>query len=157
MKIRPVTFSCEATVELLPEEIVSQILEPANWKTFTGYGLIPGIRSATFEIRTPELIGTRVRVVNTDRSCHVEELVAYQPGQSLVWEMKEFSPPLSYLATKLLERWVFHSRQRSTHVVRSFELIPRSWLAKPVLWLISWFLCSAVRRHLHTMHHPQVV
>jgi hypothetical protein len=72
-----------------PGEIASQILDLANWTSFTGYGVLPGITSAEFEVRTPDVVGTRIRVTNTDRSSHVEEIVEWRPDRRVRLDMKE--------------------------------------------------------------------
>jgi hypothetical protein len=59
------TFSCTEILPLAPEEIAGQILDLANWPGFTGYGPLPGIKAATFEARTPAVVGTCIRVTNT--------------------------------------------------------------------------------------------
>lgn len=146
----PILFSCEATLTLPPEEIAAQILDVANWTTFTGYAFLPGIRTAQFEVRTPEIVGSRIRVTSTDGSSHVEEIVEWSPGR-LRLEMKEFSPPLCRLATKFDEAWEFEPGGPSTRVVRNFALHPTSAFSRPALWLISRFLKRAVMRQLRQM------
>ena len=44
-RMRPIRFSCTDTLALLPAEIAGQILDLANWTDFTGYGVLPGIKS----------------------------------------------------------------------------------------------------------------
>ena len=51
----PVYFSCETTLPLTPDEIAEQILDITNWPDFQGYGPLPGIKTAEFEVRTPTL------------------------------------------------------------------------------------------------------
>ena len=131
--MKPITFSCTETLPLPPEEIAGQILDLANWTGFTGYGPMPGIRAAAFESRTPEVVGTRIRVTNTDGSSHVEEVAEWHPDRRLRLEMKDFSPPLSRLATRFEETWDFERAGGGTRVVRSFALHPASSFARPVL------------------------
>jgi hypothetical protein len=149
--MKPITFSCTETLPLAPEEIARQILDLANWTGFTGYGPMPGIKAAAFEVRTPTVIGTRIKVMNTDGSSHVEEIVEWEPERRLRLDMKDFSPPLSRLATGFVETWEFERLGDGTRVTRSFEMRPKSGLARPVLWLISFLLKRAVARHLCRM------
>ncbi|MDX1946052.1 MAG: SRPBCC family protein [Pirellulaceae bacterium] len=147
----PIAFNCSAALPLTPDELAQQILDVANWPNFRGYGPIPGIKSAVLEVRTPNIVGTRIRVTNLDGSTHVEEIVQWQPDQRLQLRMHEFSAPVSRLATDFLETWEFQRRDCETQVRRSFELNAKSrfgWLA---LWMISFFLKRAVRRHLREM------
>lgn len=109
--------------------------------------------SAEFETRTPNAIGSRIRVTNLDGSSHVEEIVQWQPDRRLQLQMGNFSKPLSRLASAFMETWEFERVGNETKVARSFELNPKSALAKPVLWFISFFLKRAIARHLIEMKH----
>lgn len=97
--MKPITFSCSDTLPLTPEEIAGQILDLTNWTDFKGYGVLPGIKAAEFETSKPGVIGTRIRVTNSDESSHIEEIVEWEPDRRLRLDMKDFSPPLSRLAT----------------------------------------------------------
>ncbi len=149
--MKSITFSCEETLAMPPEEIARQILDLDLWPGFEGYGPLPGIRAAEFEARTPEVVGTRIRVTNTDGSSHLEEIVEWEPVRRLRLRMGGFSPPLSRLATGFDETFEFERAGGQTRVVRSFELHPRSTATRPLLWLISILLKRAVTRHLHQM------
>jgi hypothetical protein len=149
--MKPITFACEETLSLAPKDIAQQILDLTKWPEFRGYGPIPGIKLAEFEVRTPSLVGSRIRVTSGDGSTHVEEIVEWQPNHRLGLEMKEFSAPLSRLATWFEETWEFKRTGNETHVNRSFRLRPRSFQAWFVLWMISFFLKWAIVRHLREM------
>jgi hypothetical protein len=149
--MKPITFCCTETIPLAPEDIAGQILDLANWTDFTGYGVLPGIKAAAFETRTPGVVGTRIRVTNTDGSSHVEEIVEWQPDRRLRLDLTDFSPPLSRLATGFVETWAFEQRGDSTRVVRSFEMHAKSFFTRPILWLISFLLKRAIARHLRQM------
>ena len=149
--MKPIRFSCIETLGLLPTDIAGRILDLANWTDFKGYAVLPGIKAAEYEVRTPGVVGSRIRVTNTDGSSHVEEIIEWQPDHSLRLQMKEFSPPLSRLATEFVESWEFQQIDNSTSVTRSFELHPKSSLTRPVLWLISLLLKRAIARHLRAM------
>jgi hypothetical protein len=146
--MKPISFSCHETLPLTPKEIAEQILNVAKWPDFRGYGPIPGIKSAEFETRTPNVVGTRIRVTNLDGSSHVEEIMEWQPDRRLRLQMGNFSKPLSRLATAFVETWEFEQVGNETKVARSFELNAKSMLTKPVLWVISFFLKRAIARHL---------
>jgi hypothetical protein len=149
--VKPIRFSCEDTFGSTSEEIARQILDLALWPGFVGYGPLPGVKAAEFEARTPEVVGTRIRVTNTDGSSHVEEIVEWEPTRRIRLWMGEFSPPLSRLATRFNETFEFERAGGQTKVVRTFELHPRSAVARPLLWLISVLLRKAVARHLRLM------
>ena len=95
--------------------------------------------------------GTRIRVNNLDGSSHVEEITEWQPDQRIRLEMKEFSPPLSRLASGFEESWEFKRTENGTHVIRSFRLHAKSSLTRPLLWLISCLLRRAIARHFREM------
>jgi hypothetical protein len=150
--MKPISFSCEAILSHSPAEICERILDVANWPGFTGYGPLPGIQSAEYAVRTPEIVGSRIRVANLDGSSHVEEIVEWQSERRLRLVMQGFSPPLSRLATMFDELWEFQPADRGTLVRRSFELHPKSWFARFPLRVIAILLRRAVARHLRQMH-----
>jgi Polyketide cyclase / dehydrase and lipid transport len=149
--MRPIAFTCEETISTTPADIVRQILDPACWPDFTGYGVIPGIRAAQVEVQTPGIVGTRFRVTNTDGSSHVEEIIEWQPDRRLRIRMQDFSAPLSRLATHFEETWEFQSVGDKTRVTRLFQMHAKSALTRPFLWAISLFLKRALARHLRQM------
>lgn len=151
--MKPITFACHETLPLAPEAIAEQILDVANWPDFRGYGPIPGIKSAEFETRTPNVVGSRIRVTNLDGSSHNEEIVVWQPDRRIQLQMGKFSKPLSRLATAFVETWEFERVGNETKAIRSFELNAKSMLTKPILWLISFFLKRAIARHLTEIKH----
>jgi hypothetical protein len=146
--MKPINFTCEETLALAPEEIARQILDLSKWPDFDGYGPIPGIQGAEFDVQSPRIVGTRIRVTNRDGSSHIEEIVEWQPDHCLRLEMKEFSAPLSRLAAGIEETWEFKRTGNETHVTRSFRLHAKSVLARLFLWVISFFLKRAIVRHL---------
>lgn len=153
--MKPISFSCEETLTLAPEDIARQILDLTKWPEFQGYGPIPGIKTAVFETQTPGIIGTRVRVTNRDGSSHVEEIAEWQPDRRVRLDFKEFSPPLSRLASGFQEVWEFQRVENRTMVTRSFRLHPRSVLARCLLWTISFLLKRAVARHLRELRQGE--
>jgi hypothetical protein len=105
--MKPIEFSCETVLDISPRGIVEQILNVENWTDFKGYGFLPGIKAAEFELRTPQVVGTRIRVTNTDGSKHLEEIVEWHSDRLLTLHFKDLSPPVSRLATRFEETWVF--------------------------------------------------
>src|SRR3984893_12938810 len=77
-QMNPITFSCEETLPFAPEDIAQQILDLTKWPDFHGYGPIPGIKVAEFDLQTPGIVGSRIRVTNLDGSSHVEEIVEWR-------------------------------------------------------------------------------
>jgi hypothetical protein len=112
---------------------------------------LPGIKAAEFEVKTPDIVGSRIRVTNRDGSSHVEEIVEWQPTQRIRLHMTDFSLPLSRLATCFVETWDFERVGGETKVTRSIELNAKSILAWPVLWVISFMLKRAIAGNLREM------
>ena len=78
---------------LSPNEIASRILDVVNWSDFDGYGPLAEIDSAEFEVRTPDVVGSRIRVRNTDGSRHLQTITEWQPTSRIALQLCE-SPPL---------------------------------------------------------------
>ena len=63
--------------------ICAEIANVDAWNQFGGYGVLPGIEKAMYETRTADMIGSRIRVRNTDGSGHVEEITQWTPGKAV--------------------------------------------------------------------------
>ena len=146
--MHPISFSCIATLNVPAEQFFHQILDLNCWPDFQDYHFIPGIRQAEFQVRTPEVVGSRIQVTNKDGSTHVEEIVEWQPDRRITLVMQNFSPPLACLANRFEETFQFDQTGSAIKVTRSLKLYPKSRLAALPLWLISWFLKAAIARHL---------
>lgn len=143
-----IALTVTAALPMTAAEFAAQILVLENWKDFTGYGPVPGIESAHFETRTPEIVGSRIRVVDVGGTTHREEIVEWNPARRLRLRFDDFSPPLCYLADHFEETFEFESQGDSTRVTRSMLLEPRIFLAWPILWFLSFFIEAALARHL---------
>jgi hypothetical protein len=152
--MQPITFRCRQQIARPAEAICAEIANTANWTAFRGYGPLPGIAEAVYEHRTDQLVGSRIRVRNTDGSGHLEEITAWSSGQEVAMTFHSFTPPLSVLATHFTEVWTFQPEQGGTLVTRTFGLYPRHRLASPALWLIAQLLRRAVARQLTELATP---
>ena len=112
---------------------------------------MPGIKEAEFEIRTPEVVGTRIRAKNCDGSHHVEEIVVWDLPRRLQLRIQDFSAPVSRFARYFDEFWEFSPAENGTHITRTMDLYATSALTRPVLWLISRLLRRAIARHLEQL------
>jgi hypothetical protein len=146
--MHPIVFSCQRTIPKSGIEIASEIANMDRWAEFNGYGPLPGIERAEYEIRTESMIGSRVRVRNQDGSTHVEEFYEWDPGRKISMKMHNFSPPLSGLATHFIEEWTFVPQGNATHATRTFQLFPKSGFTRPLLWIISLLFRRAIERQL---------
>lgn len=145
--MRPIVVRLCAALPSSPEEIAAQILDLHRWPEFTGYGPLPGIRAAEFEVQTPERVGTRIRVHNTDGSVHVEEIACWELPRRIVLEFRELPAPLSRLARRFVETWEFQPAGALTELTRTFRLEATAFWAWPLLWLIGQLLRRAALRH----------
>ncbi|MEZ6243004.1 MAG: SRPBCC family protein [Phycisphaerales bacterium] len=150
---KPVCFEVRATLPQSPHQIAGAILDLDQWPSFKGWGPLPGIRSAVFERRTQDIVGTRINVTNTDGSTHTEEVTAWDPPRTLALRLEGFSRPLSALATHFDETWRFDPPEdlAPTHATRTFELWPRSPLTRPTVLLIAAMLKRAIRSQLRQL------
>ena len=149
--IQPITFCRDTTLTQSPEAICARLLELERWPEFRGYGPLPGVAVARFEKRTPEVLGSVIEVRNTDGSRHREEIVHWEPSRRVVLRLSDFSAPLSRLASHFDETWQFALIGEATHVVRCFDLFPKSRWTRFPLWILSLLLRQALDRHLRQM------
>ncbi|MDZ7718907.1 MAG: hypothetical protein U5K72_08835 [Balneolaceae bacterium] len=119
-----------------------------SWSSFDGYGPLPGIQRAVFEVETSEIEGTVIRAYNTDGSTHKEKIVTWQPPDSFTIKLYDFPSPLCYLSSHFIEQWEFRKRDDTEIVNRSLELYPNNIIVKPLVWGISKFFIKAISRHL---------
>lgn len=149
--MKPIKFSRSQFIAKAAVEIGLEIANLDNWTDFKGHGLLPGIKSAVYEKKTEEMVGSRIKVENTDGSGHVEEILKWEPGKAIQMKLCEFTPPLSRLASHFTEDWDFEVRENGTQVSRGFALYPTSAFSRPFLWLISRFFRQAIAKHLRQM------
>lgn len=139
-------FVSESDFEGSPEATFDLMVTLENWPTFKGHGPLPGIVRATAPGGILAL-GTRVRVENTDRSVHHEQVVAFERGRRFAVRM-ELSPPASWLMQHIDEEVVLTATAQGTHMWRRFETAPRFFFTLPLVLLITHLLLKpAVMKH----------
>ncbi|MEM8892422.1 MAG: SRPBCC family protein [Bacteroidota bacterium] len=146
-----IKFSCHKFISQLPKAISGQIADIEKWKEFTGHGFLPGIADARFDPKTPDMVGSKIKVRNTDGSQHVEEILLWEADREILMKLHEFSPPLKGIASHFMEHWHLERVDGGTMVERAFELHPRSIFTQPFLWLISLLFRKAIDKHLDEM------
>ncbi|GAB4149263.1 MAG: hypothetical protein Fur0021_10020 [Candidatus Promineifilaceae bacterium] len=149
--MQPITFECSQLIPYSALEICAAIADVTLWSEFKGYGPLPGIARAEYVRRTDDMVGSQVRVHNTDGSEHVEEITVWEPGRRVTMKLHGFTPPLRRLATHFTEEWGFTVQDDGTLVTRKFQMFATQPLARPFLWLISLLFRQAVRQHLSDM------
>ena len=149
--MNPIEFHCSQLMKRSANDICMQIVDTANWSYFKGAGMLPGIAHAEYERRTDDMIGSRIRVQNTDGSQHVEEIYRWTLGQDVAMRFENFTPPLRRLATHFTEEWRFASVKEGTHVTRTFKLYPKNVIGWLMLQLISYPFKQAIAKHMQEM------
>jgi hypothetical protein len=155
--MRPITFECEEIIPRTATEICTEIAAVARWREFKGYGVLPGIANAQYEQQTSDMLGSRIRVQNTDGSEHIEEIVEWKPREKVSMKLHHFTPPLNRLAAHFLEEWNFETVNHGTLVRRSFQLFAKQPATRPLLWLISLLFKRAIARHLTQMREESKI
>lgn len=149
--MKSIIFECNQLIPLTAVEICTDIADLSQWSNFSGYGVIPSIKHATYEKRTAEMVGSRIRVQNSDGSTHVEEIYKWLNGKEVAMKFCEFDPPLRYLATHFTEVWKLEDMGSQTAVTRRFEMYPRFAATRPLLWMISLVFRKAINQQLKEM------
>lgn len=149
--MKPISFSCHKIISASPQSISANIANTDKWKEFEGYAILPKIKEATYEKRTDQMVGSRIRVINSDGSTHVEEIFKWEPGRAISMKLAEFSAPLNGIASHFIEEWTFEPTENGTSVTRSFQLFAARWYTRPSLWIISLFFRRAIDLHLDQM------
>lgn len=148
--MKSVAFECVRTLPLTPAAIRAAIADVGRWSDFRGWGPLPGIESAEYRERTPDVQGSVVAVRNRDGSSHTERILEWSDAR-VVMEFGEFTPPLSRFAERFTETWTFEPVAGATRVTRRFDLHPRGVPGRALLVAISFLLKRAVARHLRDM------
>lgn len=149
--MKPIKIEVHAQMPQSADAICQDILNMDSWSTFTGYGLLPGIKSAHFELKTAAWVGSRIKVHNTDGSSHVEEIVAWDPPRRIALKFQAFDSPLRYLAAHFLETWQFQESANGTAVSRTMALYPKNVVGRIILTPISRLMKKALAHHLQAV------
>lgn len=144
----PITIRVTALTAKSPQEWCDEFLDTDRWPEFEGYMFLPGVRKAHVEVRTPGMIGTRIRVQNTDGSSHVEEIIGWDTERRIAVQFGEFQPPLSQFATHFVETWAFRETGKGTEVVRGMEMYPRGVLGRVVLRVVAVLMKRAFENQM---------
>jgi hypothetical protein len=142
--MKPIVVSVEGIVQVTSTYFCEQLLDLNRWTDFTGYKLLPGIQFASFIHRTDHIVGTRVKVINTDGSTHEEEFLEWNPNEKLTIRLSQFSKPLSFFSTHFLEEFHFEKHENGTKVKRTMYLFPKNGFGALILRFISRYTKKAL-------------
>lgn len=149
--MKVIKFECKSKQTMSGKEICLIIENVTQWVEYKGYGILPGIEKAQYNVKTDNMIGSEILVSNTDGSKHIEEIMEWENGKFVAMKMHGFVFPLNKLATHFTEEWHFSSKDSSTEVIRIFKLYPLNLLARPFLWGISLLLKKSISIQLIEM------
>lgn len=142
--MKPITIQVVGEMPQSSQEICAGLLDIERWSEFQGYSILPGIAHASFERRTPEIVGSRIRVQNRDGSSHVEEIIAWDVERRVVLRFGEFqNSPLRRLAAQFVETWEFERCEHGTKATRRMTMVPTGFLGWLALLPISRLMKKA--------------
>ena len=142
-----ISFTVEVKYFQEPQYIFDSFLQIEKWNDFKGFGIIPGIKTANFIIKTDSIKGTIIWVKNSDGSSHKEEILAFEKDTYLKIKMYDFSKPLSYFASFFIEEWALKKIEDGCKVERSMTLHSKGMISKFILKVISRSLKKAIQVH----------
>ncbi len=146
--MKPIEIKVEGFIRKSSHEICAEFLRTERWQEFQGFSILPGIKSASFHTQTPNLVGSRIQVENTDGSAHIEEIVEWDTDRRIAMRFQEFTPPLQYLASHFLEEWEFSNSTDGTAVSRKMSIYPKGVLGWTMLLPISGLMKKAFQMNL---------
>jgi hypothetical protein len=145
--MKPIAIKIVGHNKKSPQEICTEFLDTERWPEFQGYSILPGIKQAHFETKTPGMVGSRIKVQNTDGSSHVEEIIEWDVDNRMALKFQEFTPPLQHLATHFVEAWEFKKSANGTDVSRSMTMYPKGLLGWLMLLPISRLMKKAFEKN----------
>ena len=146
--MKPIEIKIVGHVQKSSSEICTEILDTERWSEFEGYSILPGIKSAHFEVKTPEFVGSRIKVQNKDGSSHVEEIIEWDVNNKIALRFHEFNSPLQNLATHFIETWEFRKSTNGTEASRIMAMYPKSLFGWLMLIPISQLMKKAFEKNL---------
>lgn len=144
IKMKPIEIKIIGYTQKPFQEICLELLDTARWSEFEGYFILPGIESACFETKTPDMVGSRIKVQNKDGSSHVEEIIEWNVVNKVALRFQEFDSPLKHLATHFVETWRFRELDNRTEISRIMTMYPKGLIG----WLMSVPISRLMKRAL---------
>ncbi len=143
IKMKPIDIKISGYTQKSTHEVCSEFLDTDRWSDFKGYLILPGIENAHFEMKTPGLVGSRIKVHNKDGSSHIEEIIEWDVVNRVALRFQEFDSPLKYLATHFIEAWNFRKKDTGTEVIRTMTMYPTGVFGWLILVPISQLMKKA--------------
>ena len=141
--MKPIEIKIVSLIRKPSPEICQEILDTERWSEFKGYSILPGIKDAQFEVKNPQIIGSRIKVQNNDGSSHIEEIIEWDVSNRIALRFQEFDSPLRNLATHFIETWEFRKSSDGTEASRIMTMYPKGVLGWLMLIPISRLMKKA--------------
>ncbi len=145
--MKPIEVKIVGHIRKSSPEICTEILDTERWSEFKGYSILPGIKSAHFEMKTSGLVGSRIKVQNDDGSSHIEEIIEWNVAERIALRFQEFNSPLQILATHFIEIWEFRTAPDGTEASRIMIMYPKGLFGWLVLIPISKLMKKAFEKN----------
>lgn len=141
--MKPIEIKIVGHIQKTSQEICTELLDTGRWSEFKGYSILPGIKNARYEVKTPGVIGSKIMVENNDGSSHVEEIIEWDVANRIALRFQEFNSPLQNLATHFIETWEFHKSSNGTEASRKMTMYPKGLFGWLMLHPISQLMKKA--------------
>lgn len=151
--MNPIEIKIQGHTKRSTLEICAEFLDTNRWSDFKGYSILPGIQSASFEIKTPNLAGSRIKVKNTDGSSHVEEIIEWDVSSGFSLKFQEFDSSLKNLASHFIEIWSFKTLASGTEITRAMTMYPKGVLGWLMLKPISGLMKKAFEHNANQLEN----
>ncbi|HEX6590938.1 MAG TPA: SRPBCC family protein [Moraxellaceae bacterium] len=107
-------------------------------RIFTGYGPLPAVCGTRDQQGAWDGAGQSRTVLLSDGSTAREQLLAYRAPEYFGYRVGDFSGALGFIARHAEGQWWFEAVGTTRTRVRwQYDFVARSWLAWPLLWLLS--------------------
>jgi hypothetical protein len=146
--MKPIEIRIIGITRKSPQKLCVELLDTDRWSEFQGYAILPGIERAYFETKTSDLVGSRIKVRNTDGSSHIEDIIDWDMGNRVVLRLQGFNSPIQHLTTHFVETWEFSQLANGTEVARTMTMYPKNPLGWLMLLPISRLMKKAFEKHL---------
>lgn len=150
--MKPIEIVTKTRTKMTSKEICNLILDVDLWSSFKGYLFLPGIKSASFELKTENIVGSKIRVISSDNSSYIEEIIEWDIKNKVSLKFIEFSPPLDNYATHFIETIEFKILSDETEVIRKMTMYPKSMIGKFILIPISRLMKKALINHMSNLY-----
>lgn len=146
--MRSIDIKVNAVFDKSSQEICLMILDTERWPEFKGYLFLPGIESAHFEKKTNEIVGSKIKVQNSDGSSHTEEIIEWNDKGRIALRFYDFNSPLKNFSSHFIEVWEFTNTNSGTAVTRKMSMYPKNLLGRLLLVPISFLMKRAFEKNL---------